>query len=321
VSADDDQKYSTDHWYFIAGIDIMAAAAAKAIAVIGDSITDGRGSDTNKNNRWTDLLAARLQANAATAQVSVLNQGIGATPLVGTGTAAEARFNRDVLRQSGVKYALVYDGVNDIGGGATFASMKAVYDKMIKAAHAENLLIYGATILPFGGNSYYSATHETVRQQVNSYIKSGAFDGCIDFDAALTDNANPPALQATYAAWSQMDGLHPGPTGYRKGLQGARNPRPDRLHADGGLESLRVSERADRGRSGVRRQVPLGQEAYRGSGASTMQNWRPVRMSSPRRYVSRSTSTDEERSPTQTETSIVAVRSTKSRRRQSTCMS
>jgi lysophospholipase L1-like esterase len=206
-----------DHWFFISGIDVMADAAARGAVAIGDSITDGRGTDTNKNDRWTDILASRLQANTATMNVSVMNQGIGATNLVGaSGTAAQARFNRDVLGQSGVRYAIVYDGVNDIGGGASFSSMKAAYDDLISRAHARGLLIYGATIMPFGGNSYYSAAHEMVRQQVNAYIKSGAFDGVIDFDAALTDGGNPPKLQSTYAAWSQMDGLHPGPAGYQK---------------------------------------------------------------------------------------------------------
>jgi lysophospholipase L1-like esterase len=147
-----------------------------------------------------------------------MSQGIGATNLVGTsGTAAQARFNRDVLGQSGVRYAVVFDGVNDIGaGGASFASMQAAYNDLISRAHARGLLIYGATILPFGGNTYYTPAHESVRQQVNAYIKSGVFDGYIDFDAALTDGGNPPMLQATYAAWAQMDGLHPGPTGYQR---------------------------------------------------------------------------------------------------------
>jgi lysophospholipase L1-like esterase len=94
--------------------------------------------------------------------------------------------------------------------------MKSAYDDLISRAHAKGLLIYGGTILPFSGNSYYSTAHESVRQQVNTYIKSGVFDGVIDFDAALSDGANPPALQATYAAWAQKDGLHPGPAGYQK---------------------------------------------------------------------------------------------------------
>jgi lysophospholipase L1-like esterase len=208
---------TTDHWYYISGIDTMADAAAVGVVAIGDSITDGRGTDTNKNNRWTDDLAARLQANSATAMVSMMNQGIGATNLVGTsGTAAQARFARDVLGQSGVRYAIVFDGVNDIGSGATFASMKAAYDDLISRAHAKGLLIYGATILPFGGNAYYTTAHESVRQQVNAYIKSGAFDGYLDFDAALTDGGNPPKLQTVYATWAQMDWLHPGPAGYQK---------------------------------------------------------------------------------------------------------
>jgi lysophospholipase L1-like esterase len=206
-----------DHWYYISGIEVMAAASARAIVAIGDSITDGRGTTTNGNNRWTDIVAARLQANAATANVAMLNQGIGATNLVGsTGTAAEARFSRDVLGQSGVRYAIVYDGVNDIGGGASFESMRDAYSRLISAAHGAGLLVYGGTILPFGGNGYYTPEHENVRQQVNAFIKSGAFDGYIDFDAALTDGGNPPRLQTPYATWAQTDGLHPGPAGYQR---------------------------------------------------------------------------------------------------------
>jgi lysophospholipase L1-like esterase len=106
--------------------------------------------------------------------------------------------------------------VNDIGGGASFMAMKAVYDKMIMQAHDKGILIYGATIPPFGGNSIYSEAHEMVRRQVNDYVKGTAFDGYIDFDAALTDGGNPPKLQSTYAMWAQSDGLHPGPAGYQK---------------------------------------------------------------------------------------------------------
>jgi len=208
---------TTDHWYYISGIDVMADASAVGAVAIGDSITDGRGTDTNRNNRWTDILSARLQADASTAHVSMMNQGIGATNLVGNGgTAAQARFNRDVLGQSAVRYAIVFDGVNDIGGNAQFAAMKAAYDDLIARAHAKGVLIYGATILPFGGNSYYTAAHENVRQQVNAYIRSGAFDGVLDFEAAVTDGGNPPKLQAAFAAWAQQDGLHPGPAGYQK---------------------------------------------------------------------------------------------------------
>jgi lysophospholipase L1-like esterase len=206
----------TDHWFYIAGIDVMADAEARAVVAIGDSITDGRGTDTNGNNRWTDVLAERLQANPATANVAVINQGIGATNLIGMGgTAAQARFNRDVIGTSGVAYAIVFDGVNDIGGGASTQSMTNAYNDLIQRGHDAGLLVYGGTLLPFNGSSYYSTSHETVRQEVNTFIRSGAFDGVIDFDAAVTDGGNPPKLQELYATWAQTDYLHPSPAGYR----------------------------------------------------------------------------------------------------------
>jgi lysophospholipase L1-like esterase len=205
------------HWYYISGIDVMAPASAVGVVAIGDSITDGRGTDNDKNDRWTDIMAARIQANPPTANVATMNQGIGATNLIGTsGTAAQARFDRDVLGQSGVRYSIVLDGVNDINGGATAASIQSAYQDLITRAHAKGVLMYGATITPFGGSTYYSVANEMVREQVNMFIKSGAFDGVIDFDAALTDGGNPPKLQATYAMWAQMDGLHPGPAGYQQ---------------------------------------------------------------------------------------------------------
>lgn len=204
------------HWYFISGMDVMAPAEAKAIVAIGDSITDGRGVTPNANNRWTDVLAARLQANTATKNVSLVNQGIGATKLAGSeSTTAESRFARDVLGQSGVKYVIILDGVNDIGENASFATLKAAYDKLIKAGRDKGLLVYGGTITPFGGNSYDDTpnhNHEAVRVQANTYIKSGVFDGYIDFDAAVSDKANPANL---LPAANSTDKLHPGPEGYK----------------------------------------------------------------------------------------------------------
>ncbi len=211
---------STEHWYIISGIDVMAPASYNATVAIGDSITDGRGVDIDKNDRWTDDLSARFQGMSATSGVGMLNQGIGATNLVGSGTAAQARFKRDVLGQDGVRYVIVFDGVNDIGGGASFSSMMPVYASMISQAHAAGLKIFGATITPFGANAYYTAAHEAVRQQVNTYIRSGVFDGVLDFDAAVTDGGNPPKLQTQYATWTSADGsgdgLHPSPAGYQK---------------------------------------------------------------------------------------------------------
>src|SRR6185369_14508051 len=207
---------TADHWYIISGVDVMADAAARGIVVLGDSIADGRGSTTNRNDRWPDDLARRVLGNTGTTNVSVMNQGIGGNAVVtgGLGPTAQSRYSRDVLGQSGVKYVIVFEGVNDVGTGATAASVTAVFDQFISMAHARNLIIYGATITPFGANTiYYTAAHEQARQTVNAYIRSGKFDGLIDFDAAVTDMGNPPKLQAAY---DSGDGLHLNPTGYQK---------------------------------------------------------------------------------------------------------
>ena len=203
---------TTEHWYILSGVDAMTDA--KAIAILGDSITDGRGSTTNGNNRWPDTLAARLQASGAT-KVAVLNQGIGGNAVTsgGLGPTGLNRFSRDILGQSGVRWVIILEGVNDIGAGVSAATLTGAYDSLIAQARAQGLRVYGGTISPFGSNSYYSVAHESVRQSVNTYIRSGKFDGFIDFDAAVRDTSNPPKLQA---AFDSGDGLHLNPAGYQK---------------------------------------------------------------------------------------------------------
>ena len=203
----------TDHWYILSGVDVLADG--KAIVVLGDSITDGRGSTTNGNDRWPDALARRLRANGATTKVATLNQGIGGNAVTsgGLGPTALSRFSRDVLGQSGVRWVIIFEGVNDIGGGASASSLTSAFDTMIAQAHAQGLLVYGATITPFGTNAYYTPAHESVRQAVNTYIRSGKFNAFIDFDAAVRDTSNPPRLQSIY---DSGDGLHLNPTGYQK---------------------------------------------------------------------------------------------------------
>jgi lysophospholipase L1-like esterase len=203
---------TTDHWYILSGVDVMSDA--KAVVALGDSITDGRGSTTNGNNRWPDAFASRLRANGLT-KVAVLNAGIGGNAVTsgGLGPTALTRFSRDVLGQSGRRWVIIFEGVNDIGAGVSSSTLTNAYGTMISQARAQGLLVYGATITPFGSNSYYTPATESVRQSVNTYIRSGAFDAFIDFDAAVRDTSNPPRLQTAY---DSGDGLHLNPTGYQR---------------------------------------------------------------------------------------------------------
>jgi lysophospholipase L1-like esterase len=215
-----------DHWYFVNGLDVQAATSASAVVTLGDSITDGRGSTTNGNDRWPDDLARRLQSAKKTAQVGVLNHGIGGNRLLrdGLGPNALARFDRDVLAQPGVRWLIVLEGINDIGTrvaararGETWATAEdviAAYEQIVVRAHAHGIRVYGATILPFEGfASYFVPDAEADRQRINQWIRtSGRFDGVIDFDAVTRDPEKPSRLSA---AADGGDHLHPSAAGYR----------------------------------------------------------------------------------------------------------
>jgi lysophospholipase L1-like esterase len=209
---------TTDHWYFIAGIDVEAPAPSAAVVTLGDSITDGRGSTTNANNRWPDNLARRLKANPPTQQVAVLNQGIGGNAVVsgGLGPTAVARFERDVLAQRGARWVIVLEGVNDIGGSTDAGVANRLieaYQGLIDSAHARGLLVYGVPILPFGGSMYDSPAHEAARQTVNAWVRtSGRFDAVLHLDAAVADPADPTRLLLAY---DDGDRLHLSPAGYQ----------------------------------------------------------------------------------------------------------
>ncbi len=211
----------TEHWYAITGIDVVAPEAA-GVAILGNSITDGRGSTTNAQDRWPDMLSRRLRVDPATARVAVLNLGTGGNCVLRAclGPAGIGRYQRDILDQAGVRWVIVLEGVNDIGGaGGTAASdsvaagLIAAYQEMVERAHARGLRIYGATITPFGGSFYDGPGHEAARTRVNAWIRtSGAFDAVIDFDEAVRDPSAPTRLRPDA---DTGDHLHPNAEGYR----------------------------------------------------------------------------------------------------------
>lgn len=215
-----------DRWYLLSRIETLAPAATPVLVVIGDSITDGRGSTTNGNDRWPDQLARRLHANRDTAEIAVVNQGIGGNRVLhdGLGPAASKRFERDVLAIRGVRWVIVLEGINDLGGmkaalergekPAVAPELIAAYMRMAELAHARGLKIFGATILPFEGAAYFSAAGEADRQAVNHWIRTSCvFDAVIDFDAVMRDPAQPTKLGREAGA---PDGLHPDAGGYRR---------------------------------------------------------------------------------------------------------
>lgn len=217
---------STDHWYFLSGIEAFTPRGTAGAVMLGDSLTDGRGSTTNGNDRWPDQLLDRLQKNPHTKDVAILNQAAGGNRILndGLGPNALARFDRDVLAQSGVDWLLVFEGINDIGTAEATpeaqqqvaADLIAAYEQFVTRAHAQGIEVFGATLLPFGGNTGYddpAGTREAARQTVNQWIRtSHTFDAVIDFDKTVRDPAAPRNILPAY---DTGDHLHLNPTGYK----------------------------------------------------------------------------------------------------------
>jgi lysophospholipase L1-like esterase len=210
------------HWFLITGLEVKADHSSRTIVVLGDSITDGRGSSNDENNRWPDILAQRLSTNASTAHVGVVNKGIGGNAIFGgLGPAAVKRFDRDVLEPPGVRYFILFEGVNDIGGRnsslTTATNLVNACSEMARKAKARGIRAYGATITPFGGSGYYSDLHEQERQYVNAWLRTNTvFDGVIDFDAAVRDPGALTKFQAAFHPGLYADDwLHLNPAGYQ----------------------------------------------------------------------------------------------------------
>jgi lysophospholipase L1-like esterase len=221
---------------FISGVEVETSAPATAIAVLGDSISDGVGSTVDANRRWPDLLAERLAGrDGGRAAWGVVNLGISGNRLLhdGAGESALARFDRDVLSLPAVKYLIVFIGVNDLGISygepvgqmaevfrnlrpavpADAHAMIAGYRQLIERGRARGMTVIGATIAPYEGAMYYSAQGEAVRQAINDWIRNGkAYDAVLDFDAAIRDPAHPARIAD---AWHNGDHLHGSDAGYR----------------------------------------------------------------------------------------------------------
>ncbi|WP_405669797.1 ricin-type beta-trefoil lectin domain protein [Streptomyces sp. NBC_01530] len=207
---------TTNHWFYVAGLDVVSPTAKGTVVAIGDSITDGSSATDNANRRWPDYLARRLQAESGGQRLGVADAGIGGnrvvhdSPSTQQGIAAVTRFSHDVLTQPGVKDVILLEGINDINSTAfptTADEIIAGYRTIIDQAHTAGVRIIGGTILPASQTADKAAS----RAQVNDWIRtSGAFDAVIDFDAALRDPANPAQLLPAYDGG---DHVHPNSAG------------------------------------------------------------------------------------------------------------
>ena len=218
------KAFRENHWYNISGIDVYTMSNnMSAIAIIGNSITDGKCSTDNAQNRWPDVMSEMLQLKHKITNQGVLNLGIGNNRVTvpgGFGALAKERFDRDILMQSGVKKVVIFEGVNDIGAarsGSSETVARQIIESiqgMMKKAKARKMKVYLGTITPFKGAGYYTHFHEAARLYVNDWIRSQAknVDGILDFAKLLQDPNDDRRMKREYAS---SDWLHPNPTGYK----------------------------------------------------------------------------------------------------------
>ena len=221
-----EKAFRENHWYNISGIDVYTMRTdLSSIAIIGNSITDGKCSTDNAQNRWPDIMSEMLQLKYKITNQGVLNLGIGNNRVVvpgGFGALAKERFDKDILAQAGVKKVIIFEGINDIGAAKSGYSETVArqliesYQAMIKKAKARRLKVYLGTITPFKGAGYYSPFHEAARQTVNEWIRNQAknkeVDGILDFAKLLQDPKDDRRMKKEYMS---NDWLHPNPTGYK----------------------------------------------------------------------------------------------------------
>ena len=218
------KAFRENHWYNISGIDVYTMSNnMSAIAIIGNSITDGKCSTDNAQNRWPDVMSEMLQLKHKITNQGVLNLGIGNNRVTvpgGFGALAKERFDRDILMQNGVKKVIIFEGVNDIGAarsGNSETVARQIIESiqgMVKKAKTRKMKVYLGTITPFKGAGYYTHFHEAARLYVNDWIRSQAknVDGILDFAKLLQDPNDDRRMKREYAS---NDWLHPNPTGYK----------------------------------------------------------------------------------------------------------
>ncbi len=221
ASSNFSKAFRENHWFNIAAVDVFDATG-KSIAIIGNSITDGKNSTDNAQNRWPDIMSETLQYKYHITNLGVLNLGIGNNRVVvpgGFGALAKNRFDHDILEQRGLNSVIIFEGVNDIGaatkGNSEAVAMQLIesYDAMIKKAKERKLKVFLGTITPFKGAGYYSVFHDAARETVNQWIRSQKerVDGILDFDELLRDPEDHSRMQKNL----QSDWLHPNAEGYR----------------------------------------------------------------------------------------------------------
>ncbi|WP_435193712.1 SGNH/GDSL hydrolase family protein [Streptomyces sp. NRRL F-5630] len=207
-----------DYWPLLTGLDV--AGGPGSVVALGDSTTTGAKTRTGADERWTDVLAARLRSQDAVPRYGVLNQALTANRLLAdrypgagededtSGVRLAHRLDRDLFAQTSARTALVYLGLNDVRWGSSAAEVRTALAEVARRARARGVRVLAATLTPCGGGSRCTPAVEERRQAVNAWLRAGGggFDAVVDFDHVVRDPERPGRLLPAY---DSGDHLHP----------------------------------------------------------------------------------------------------------------
>ncbi len=222
----DGKSWTQGSWYILTGVDVFGPGKTSVVA-LGDSITDGNHSTRSANHRWPDYLAARLAATSTTRDAGVLgvvNTGISGSRLLldGDGPNAMARLDWDVLLRSGVRYLILFEGINDLESAGRnhqpfpdlVKDLEAGLAQIALQAHDHGILVFGATQMTDSRDFKVAwPEREAARNALNHWmLTTKVFDGSIDFDKTMRDPKCPSQMLQQY---NSGDFVHPNDVGYK----------------------------------------------------------------------------------------------------------
>ena len=213
-------EYIITHWLFISNIELVSENENKCIVCFGDSITDGKFSSMNKQERWPDFLFNKLIKEKGEIDIGINNQSLSGSFLTKEGIQ---RFEKDVINQKGIKYIIILYGINDIIKlNKEENEIIENYQKLISKAHENNIKIYAGTLLPLKGYRLYSEKKNEIRNKINDWIRNckNGFDDFIDFDLIIRDDDDNEKMKDLY---NSGDGIHPNSEGYKKMVEAFNN--------------------------------------------------------------------------------------------------
>lgn len=193
---------------FLSGVDVNSNAGS--IVTLGDSITDGIGSNFDADTRWPDYLSYRLGGTRGVANVGIAGNQVLKDQMTGNGISAVNRFYRDVMSVPNIKSVVFLEGINDVDSGALATDVELAIKNIVTMAHQYGLKISVSTLTPFGGGS---ASIETQHQAVNAWVRAGGSGAnyTIDFADAISGGGSPEGM---YGPYDSGDHLHPNSAGY-----------------------------------------------------------------------------------------------------------